>query len=71
MARPLRIEFAGALCHVTARGNERCSIFFSDHDLSRFLDMTLSRAVKRFGTALKQEKQDGQWETGPRGTRCA
>jgi hypothetical protein len=26
MARPLRIEFAGALYHLTSRGNERCVI---------------------------------------------
>jgi hypothetical protein len=26
MARPLRIEFAGALYHITARGNERREI---------------------------------------------
>ena len=38
MARPLRIEFAGALYHVTARGNERRDIFFTDDDRSQFLD---------------------------------
>ncbi|MGQ0592592.1 MAG: transposase, partial [Gammaproteobacteria bacterium] len=27
MARPLRLEFAGALYHVTARGNRREMIF--------------------------------------------
>ncbi|WP_425470237.1 transposase [Thiocapsa rosea] len=32
MARPLRLEFAGALYHVTARGNERRSIFLGDAD---------------------------------------
>jgi putative transposase len=37
MARPLRIEFSGALYHVTARGNERRNIFFSDEDRLRFL----------------------------------
>ncbi len=111
MARPLRIEFAGALYHVTARENERRSIFFSDDDRSRFLDtlgevcarfswrchafcqmtnhyhllvetpeanlcstkeisahfgvgrMTVSRAVQRLETALRQEQRNGQWET--------
>jgi REP element-mobilizing transposase RayT len=29
MARPLRIEFEGATCHVTARGSERGKIFFT------------------------------------------
>jgi hypothetical protein len=30
MARPLRIEFSGALYHITARGNERRDIFFAE-----------------------------------------
>jgi hypothetical protein len=30
MARPLRLEFAGALYHVTSRGNRREMIFESD-----------------------------------------
>ncbi len=47
MARPLRIEFAGALYHVTARGNERRDIFFSDDDRSQFLD-TLGEVCARF-----------------------
>jgi len=32
MARPLRIEFAGALYHVTARGNAREDIYRDDED---------------------------------------
>lgn len=47
MARPLRIEFAGALYHVTSRGNERRPIFRSDHDRRTFLTF-LGQAVKRF-----------------------
>jgi putative transposase len=47
MARPLRIEFPGALYHVTSRGNARAAIFDSDAD--RFLFLTiLSKTVKRF-----------------------
>ena len=38
MARPLRIEFANALYHVTARGNERRDIFFDTRDREAFLD---------------------------------
>jgi len=40
MARPLRLEFAGALYHVTARGNERRAIFLDDldTDCAMFLD---------------------------------
>ena len=37
MARPLRIEFAGALYHVTSRGNARADIFFTDDDRHAFL----------------------------------
>lgn len=36
MARPLRIEYEGALYHVTARGNERGKIFFSKRDYQKF-----------------------------------
>ncbi len=37
MARPLRIEFAGALYHVTSRGNAQGDIFFTDDDRHAFL----------------------------------
>lgn len=37
MARPLRIEFPGALYHVTSRGNARALIFTDDADRLRFL----------------------------------
>jgi REP element-mobilizing transposase RayT len=37
MARPLRIEFAGALYHITSRGNARAPIFFTDRDRLHFL----------------------------------
>ena len=36
MARPLRIQFEGAVYHVTARGNERRKIFFSKRDYEKF-----------------------------------
>ena len=38
MARPLRIEFPGALYHVTSRGNARQPIFLDDGDRHIFLD---------------------------------
>jgi len=37
MARPLRIEFPGALYHVTSRGNARGLIFLDDVDRKEFL----------------------------------
>ncbi|HSP17301.1 MAG TPA: transposase [Thermoanaerobaculia bacterium] len=47
MARPLRLEYPGALFHVTARGNERRDTFRDDDDRRRFLDY-LREAVERF-----------------------
>jgi len=51
MARPLRVEFEGALYHVTARGNRREAIFASDGDRERFLEL-LVRALGRFEVEL-------------------
>lgn len=51
MARPLRIEFSGALYHVTARGNARQDIFLDDKDRHRFLEV-LGRVVSRFHLLL-------------------
>ena len=39
MARPLRLEFAGALYHLTARGNARADIFADNEDRRLFLDL--------------------------------
>ncbi len=48
MTRPLRIEYEGAVYHVTSRGNGRQSIFLVDSDREAFLE-ALSDAVRRFG----------------------
>ena len=37
MSRPLRLEFAGALYHVTSRGDRREDIYESDSDRQLFL----------------------------------
>ena len=47
MARPLRIEFDGALYHVTSRGNDRNAIFKGDSDRELFLN-TLAQVTERF-----------------------
>jgi REP element-mobilizing transposase RayT len=39
MARPLRIEFAGALYHITSRGNARGSIYLNDSERHSFLQI--------------------------------
>ena len=48
MARPLRVEFSGAIYHLTSRGNARQKVFFTDADRELFLD-TLSQVVSRYG----------------------
>jgi putative transposase len=37
MSRPLRLEFAVALYHITSRGNGRNLIYFQDDDFELFL----------------------------------
>lgn len=48
MARPLRIEYEGAVYHVTSRGNAGARIFLDDADRLRFLE-TLATVVERLG----------------------
>lgn len=47
MARPLRIEFEGALYHVISRGDRQEAIYEDDEDRERFLGV-LAEAVARF-----------------------
>src|ERR1043166_2938360 len=51
MARPIRVEFAGAVYHVMARGNERRAIFLDEQGRRRFLE-TLEEMVGQFGVRL-------------------
>ena len=48
MSRPLRIEFPGAVYHVTSRGNARQRIYRNDEDRQQFLSI-LSHVVGRYG----------------------
>jgi REP element-mobilizing transposase RayT len=47
MARPLRIEYAGALYHVTSRGDRQEAIFEDDQDRKAFLNV-LGEVISRF-----------------------
>lgn len=47
MARPLRLEFAGALYHVTSRGDRREDIYVDDGDREAWLEI-LGTVCKRF-----------------------
>jgi len=48
MARPLRIEYSGAIYHVTSRGNAQADIYLEDSDRETFLE-SLARVIDRFG----------------------
>jgi REP element-mobilizing transposase RayT len=47
MARPMRIEFPGAIYHLTSRGNARMEVFQDDRDRTRFF-LILEQAMERF-----------------------
>lgn len=47
MARPLRLEFPGALYHVTARGNARADIFLGDADHAAFLGVLADTCARQ------------------------
>ena len=51
MARPLRLDYPGALWHVTARGNERKPIYKDSEDCTVFVDV-LGRTVTRYRWSL-------------------
>jgi len=51
MARPLRIEFAGAVYHVTSRGDRREDIFSDGQDRKAFLAI-LAHAMSRFDAVV-------------------
>ena len=52
MARPLRLEFPGAVYHVTARGHERSAVFRSDEDRKTWLDL-LEKIASRMISELR------------------
>ena len=51
MARPLRLEYEGAVYHVTIRGNQRGIIFQDNEDRERFIDK-LAESVQRYEVRL-------------------
>jgi putative transposase len=51
MARPLRLEYEGAVYHVTARGNERGKVFFTKTDYRKFKEY-LHEGQAKFGFIL-------------------
>jgi putative transposase len=51
MARPLRIQFSGAVYHVINRGTARQATFLQDQDYERFLK-TLAEAHVLWGVEV-------------------
>jgi REP-associated tyrosine transposase len=49
MSRPIRIEFGGALYHVTSRGDRGEAIYEDDTDREQFLS-ELGEVVQRFNS---------------------
>lgn len=47
MARPFRIEYDGALYHITSRGNDKKPIFKDEADRQTFLDI-LKKVTDRY-----------------------
>lgn len=56
MARPLRIQYPGAVYHITCRGNERREIFRDDFDRKKFLELLKESAsiynIKLYGYVI-------------------
>ncbi len=51
MARPLRLQYPGALYHLTGRGNERKDVYRTDEDRRAFL-VILAQAIERYRLIL-------------------
>ncbi len=51
MARPIRVEYDGAVYHVMARGNEQRAIYYDDVDRRMFLGM-LAQTCEQFGLVV-------------------
>jgi putative transposase len=54
MSRPLRLEYAGAIYHVTSRGNRREEIYLDDGDRQKWLDL-LSQGMRQLNGVYTQK----------------
>ena len=68
MSRPPRIEFAGAVYHVMARGHERGAIYREDDDRDRFLrelgDVVIEQAFVVHDRSVPRSLGDKRWRRG-------
>lgn len=67
MARQLRLDYPGALHHVTARGNAQQPIFLDDADRHRFRTLlgqeTLQQHWRCYAFCLRFESEWSPWST--------
>lgn len=74
MARPLRIEFAGALYHVTSRGDRREASYENDEDreavLGGFAGAAALEQLSGGGRSLLSQFGSAQAQTRQRYRRC-
>jgi putative transposase len=63
VSRPLRLEFAGALYHVTSRGDRREAMYVGDEDREDWLAV-LALVCERFNWVVNAYCQ--RWEKGIR-----
>ena len=61
MSRPLRLEFAGALYHVTSRGDRREAIYEDDPDRHMFLSLFDQLCEAHTGYAIIDAYQSGEY----------
>jgi len=59
MSRPLRIQFEGALYHVTSRGNEQQAIFLDEHDYARRCGIPIRYESRNWDAAWFFPRTDG------------
>ena len=57
MARKLRVEYPGAIYHITHRGNGKMQIFSDDHDRERFL-LRLAESLDTDNAELKIQLEE-------------
>jgi len=65
MTRPIRLEFSGALYHVTSRGDGREAIYLSEDDRQDWL-LVLGQVCKRFNWVVQKNHKKTTKKPGVR-----
>ena len=62
MARQLRIQYPGAVYHITCRGNARQDIYMDNKDREEFLEILKIYGIKIYSYVLLRELLKGLHE---------